>query len=397
MRRSHLEQKQRLLFQEGGVLVIVKYFSDTFFEPYTAVESMRLVREAISKNYNTKDFDILYVTEYGRVQSENIDNKNFIRNIKNFSPRSNAIAIDRSSWESVMSEFVPPSKNFSLPLEFTFSEFIYLMLNPDVAEAVKAGKCESGLAHYKKYGMKEGRLTSRWSKQLHFINDYRSLVKRLINENSENIDLAMSIAIGSPTLESFKLFGDCQYYILKKFGLEDGMCIYDLACGSGQTAQALKRFEWRGVYKGADIIEELIDFARSKQPDYEFFLHFDFSINSQDESLDMVFSWILFTHLLPEESFAYIRDAYRALKPGARLIFSFLELDQEKHWNVFMSRVNQISSGKSPVRLDYIFDRKMIQKISDTVGFRSISYVNGDDGVSFPLGAFGQSLAILTK
>lgn len=281
--------------------------------------------------------------------------------------------------------------------EFPFSEFIYLMLNPDVADAVRAGKWESGLAHYQKNGMKEGRLATRWSKQLHFINDYRGLVRRLINENPQNPDLAMAIAIGSPTLDSFRLFGDRQYHILKKFGLQDGMRIYDLACGSGRTAQALQRFKWRGVYKGADIIEELIEFARSKQPDYEFFLHFDFSINSQDGSLDMIYAWSLFTHLLPEESFIYIRDAYRALKPGGRLIFSFLELDQETHWNIFMSRVNQISSGKSPVHLDYIFDRKMISKISDTLGFRSISYVNGDDGVSFPLGAFGQSLAILTK
>ncbi len=282
-------------------------------------------------------------------------------------------------------------------LEFPFSEFIYLRLNPDVADAVLTGKWQSGLLHYEKAGAKEGRLISRWSKQLHFINDYRGLVRRLINENPGNIDLAMSIAIGSPSLESFNLFGDCQYHILKRCGLEDGMRIYDLACGSGRTAQALARNKWRGIYKGADIIDELIDFSRSKQPDYDFFLHFDFSINSKDEELDMVFAWSLFTHLLPEESFVYMRDAHRALKPGGRLIFSFLEVDQEKHWNIFMSRVNQISSGKAPVHLDYIFDRKMIDRISDSIGFKSKFYVDGDDLEFTKFGAFGQSLAIFTK
>ena len=54
--------------------------------------------------------------------------------------------------------------------EFPFNEFIYLLLNQDVAQAVKSGKCQSGLSHYQKNGIIEGRRTTRWSKQLHFIN-----------------------------------------------------------------------------------------------------------------------------------------------------------------------------------------------------------------------------------
>lgn len=41
-----------------------------------------------------------------------------------------------------------------------FNEAEYLALNPDVAKAVKSGQMASGLAHYQKFGINEGRATS---------------------------------------------------------------------------------------------------------------------------------------------------------------------------------------------------------------------------------------------
>ena len=100
--------------------------------------------------------------------------------------------------------------------EDSFNAHVYLHLNPDVAEAVKTGVIESGLLHYQRHGALEGGSFSRWSSQLHFIEDYSKLVQKLVLEHPENIDLAMSITVGSPSLDSYRQIGDRQIHVLQK-------------------------------------------------------------------------------------------------------------------------------------------------------------------------------------
>jgi SAM-dependent methyltransferase len=280
-----------------------------------------------------------------------------------------------------------------------FNEFIYLHIHEDVRRAVQNGGFSTGYDHYIKYGQQEGRQTSRFinKDRLHFLKDYTILVNKLLQEHPDNHHLAMAKAIGSSTIETFKVWGDKQVEILKKFGLNDGMSIYDLACGSGRTAQALSRIGWHGSYRGADIINELIEYAKSTLPGYEFVVHQDFSIYSDDQKLDIIYAWSLFTHLQPEETYLYIRDIHRALKKGGCLIFSFLEIDMPVHWDMFVSRVNQISKGWIPVHLDYIFDRKMISRFASEIGFRVACFIDGNDDTATPLGRFGQSIVVLIK
>jgi hypothetical protein len=50
----------------------------------------------------------------------------------------------------------------------------------------------------------------------------------------------------------------------------------------------------------------------------------------------MVFHRSVFTPLNPGESYFYTAEAFRALKPGGKMIFSFLELEESEHdwvWN----------------------------------------------------------------
>ena len=263
--------------------------------------------------------------------------------------------------------------------------------------AVQNGTCQSGLQHYNEFGIGEGRRTTRWSKQLHFIRDYNEHVKGLIVLHPGDLDLAMAKAIGSPTLESYLHHGDLQYYMLQHYGLFENCSLYDLACGSGRTAQALERFGWTGSYIGSDVIKELVDYAQLRQPSYSFYLHYDYSLRADPCSAHFVYAWSLFTHLLPEESYLYIRDSLRVLVRGGKLIFGFLEASQEGHWSIFSSRVGQLAVGESPPHLDYFWDRAMIAKISRELGFSSIEFIDSDDQNATPIGAFGQSIAVLTK
>jgi ubiquinone/menaquinone biosynthesis C-methylase UbiE len=52
-----------------------------------------------------------------------------------------------------------------------------------------------------------------------------------------------------------------------------------------------------------------------------------------DGSLDLITSFSVFTHIYEDETFIYLKDAARVLRPGGALVMSILEI--ERHWDVF--------------------------------------------------------------
>jgi SAM-dependent methyltransferase len=280
-----------------------------------------------------------------------------------------------------------------------FNEFAYLRTHRDVKDAVARGEFASGWEHFEKFGRSEGRIANRFLTvdRLHFLHDYRSLVAKLIDAHPDDHATAMAKAVGSPSVAHYEHVASRQAAFLLKEGLSDDMCVYDLGCGSGRTALGLKVSGWRGSYTGSDIVEPLIAFAQSNHPSYDFFVHEDFSMRADDVTIDLLFAWSLFTHLNPEETYLYLEDAKRVLKPKGRLMFSFLEPSIPWHWKLFKDRVVQIAHGVKPAHLDYFFDRKFIEIISQDLGLKIHKFIDGDDETATQMGSFGQSVVILEK
>lgn len=165
--------------------------------------------------------------------------------------------------------------------------------------------------------------------QFHFVEDYERLVARLIE--TYPIDEAMSLVVGGG---SYEIFGQMEAEIVQAAGLKDGMRLVDLGCGSGRLAAALHR----GMdvsYVGIDIVQALLDYARSKAPRYQFVLHRGLSIPQEDDSADMVSAFSLFTHLLQAETYIYLEESTRILRTGGKIVFSFLEFAEPAHWKIF--------------------------------------------------------------
>ena len=282
--------------------------------------------------------------------------------------------------------------------EVVFNEAIYLILNQDVQDSIDNGTFGSGWEHYCRHGKAEGRRISRFDHDSHSIRDYSKLVRELIAAHPDDLDLAMAKAIGAYTLDIYRDSGDKHFHVLSRFGLQHGQAIYDLACGSGRTAAALRRHGWSGQYRGADIIPDLVDYAGRKNPDFQFFVHPDFSIHARDQTQDIIFSWSLFTHLQLEEIFLYARDCYRALKPGGVFIFSFLTLKNHWHRETFKGRVLALENGVPNVHLDMFLDQEIITNlIVEMLGFKLVTFIDADDESTTPIGSFGQALAVFTK
>lgn len=229
----------------------------------------------------------------------------------------------------------------------------------------------------------------------HSIASYEALVTHKLREHPRNRDLALAQCIGALTLDIFESQGKGQVEVLQYHGLKDGMSIYDLGCGCGRTAQALYKSGWKGRYKGADIIQRLVDEIRRKCPGYEAIVHRKLTVAAPDNSLDILYHWSVFTHLFVEECFLYMQDIFRALRPGGKMIFSFLELDEPAHHDVFHNRMIAFRDGAPVPHLDTFLHRNWIRNWADQIGFTKLAFTDGNDYSQHP--AFWQTLVSMEK
>ncbi|HEX5862663.1 MAG TPA: methyltransferase domain-containing protein [Casimicrobiaceae bacterium] len=238
--------------------------------------------------------------------------------------------------------------------------------------------------------------------RFHFLRDYRRLVRNLIAEHP--LPKAMSIAVGG----SYEALGEVEKQLLIGLGLEPGHVLLDVGCGSGRLAKALVPYLTSGRFLGTDVVQELLDYARNGCPDsWQFALVEDIRIPFPDSSVDLACFFSVFTHLLHEESYCYLLEAKRVVKPGGKIVFSFLEY--EHNWRVFEDTFTAILGGGASVHLNTFIGRdaidawtnhlgvKILEMHAATEPFIELSHpITYDDGRKVEgVAALGQSVCVL--
>lgn len=232
---------------------------------------------------------------------------------------------------------------------------------------------------------------NRW----HSVYSYKGIIALNRRLHKGDRDMAMMASIGAVSRDTFESQGDGHVAVLRHHGLTDDMAVYDLGCGCGRTAMALRRAGWQGHYKGADIMRPLVNYLKQKCPGYEAIVHRKLTIAAPDASQDMIFHWSVFTHLRPEECYLYMRDSFRALKPGGKLVFSFLEFEDPAHHKIFRNQVKWFGEKGWSDTLDTFLHRDHIRFWAEDIGFTDIAFTNGNDGSKHP--EFWQALAAMKK
>lgn len=224
----------------------------------------------------------------------------------------------------------------------------------------------------------------------HFVQDYEKQVAELMALYP--LDEAMARAVGG----DYERFGQIQSAALRHLGLKDGMALVDLGCGSGRLASALGR-RMRLDYCGIDIVQALLDYAVSKSPPtYRFVLNRTLHVPVPDASADMVCAFSVFTHLQYTETYLYLEDILRVLRPGGRVVFSFHEFADPEHWYVF-SKTLEAQRADSVPHLNQFIERPVIDLWCEKLGYVRDAFIGGGDAPWRDAPPLWQSMAVLRK
>jgi ubiquinone/menaquinone biosynthesis C-methylase UbiE len=242
------------------------------------------------------------------------------------------------------------------------------------------------------------------SSQLRYLMGYEQLVSGLLKTLPE--DDAVSLAVGG----DYERVGTLEHALLRNKGLRPESCVVDVGCGSGRLASQLSRYP-KLRYVGTDVVPELLDYARRKvgRPDFRFEKTDSTSLPVPDGEADFVVFFSVFTHLLHEESYVYLTEAYRALRPGGKVIFSFLEFAVPENWKVFDINIDWVRKRTMAGHLNVFMHRQDLRIWAERIGFNIPAMHYGDtrfiavDGQaatsSVPVGtyALGQSVCVMRK
>jgi len=145
------------------------------------------------------------------------------------------------------------------------------------------------------------------------------------------------------------------------------------------------------------VVPALLAHARkiAARPDWRFQRIDHIGIPEQDSQADMVCFFSVFTHLTHEQSYWYLEEAKRVLKPGGRVVFSFLELREPAHLNIFLDTVAAMKR-KVAMPMNTCIDRETIAHWAAALGLEVMDIRDGAEPI-VPEGSLGQSTCVLAK
>lgn len=219
---------------------------------------------------------------------------------------------------------------------------------------------------------------------------YERLVSKLRSQSDE--EEAMSLAVGG----HFEYIGNIECSLLQHFGLQRDSYLIDVGCGSGRLAKPMASY-LSGHYSGYDVVADLVDYARksSGRSDWRFGVVDHIAIPEPDSCADMVCFFSVLTHLLHEQSYWYLEEAIRVLKPGGTLVFSFLDFAESVHWPIFIGTLQEFKDLVD-VPMNVFISKEAIRIWALHLGLEIEAFVGASEAI-VPVGALGQSLCVLKK
>jgi ubiquinone/menaquinone biosynthesis C-methylase UbiE len=109
----------------------------------------------------------------------------------------------------------------------------------------------------------------------------------------------------------------------------------------------------------------------------------------------MISAFSLFTHLLQTETYTYLEEAVRVLKPGGKIVFSYLSFQEPSHWPVFLNTKAEANASRLP-HLNMFMENATIEVWARHLGLAVERFVSARE-IIFQNRPLGQSSVVLVK
>lgn len=232
--------------------------------------------------------------------------------------------------------------------------------------------------------------------------EYRAHIDRLLADHDR--ETAMALAVGG----NWEPVAAVEEGVLRLAGLTDTSALLDVGCGSGRLAHRLAARGFHGRYLGLDVVPALLDHARTLAPAFEFAATEGLTAPAGDGEFDLVCFFSVFTHLPFEACLRWLGECHRVLRPGGRVVVSFLELAVPQHWPIFQTSTDTIDVARHHNQfihrddLAFLGAKAGFDLVRVTGGFEHVVPIDGeyvrDDGEPVVSPArLGQSWMVLER
>jgi len=198
---------------------------------------------------------------------------------------------------------------------------------------------------------------------------------------------------------SFDLVGRLELEVLLMAGLGPSDTLVDLGCGTGRLAVHAIPALSDGRYVGIDISDSMLREARERvrgiagQVRVSWVKQTSPVFALDTGSVDMICAFSVFTHMEHEDSYRYLKDALRVVRPGGRFVFSCLPMNLKLAQVVFLqSAAEDLQARWSKVR-NVTTSVEMMTSIAELAGWTPVRWYDGEEK-NIPLPETGESYGL---
>jgi SAM-dependent methyltransferase len=177
-----------------------------------------------------------------------------------------------------------------------------------------------------------------------------------------------AILTGS-TAESFERTGESDARMIRRYLRGDDAVVLNIGCGVGRVERYLapQVSELHAVDVSGEMIARAAERLRGLSNVHLREIGNDEFLRSFESGrFDLVFSFLVLQHLVREDAFLYLRDAFRVLKPGGVLFVQFPNFLSPEYTRSFLEGVEV--KGRSPGRVRF-YTEVEVRHILGVLGF----------------------------
>jgi len=157
--------------------------------------------------------------------------------------------------------------------------------------------------------------------------------------------------------------------------------VLDIGCGVGRMGAILAPIckHWIGV----DVSENMVAHTTRRLAGYDnvtVLLSRGNDLGLVDSnSVDLVYSTVVFMHLDEWDRFSYVREGFRVLRPGGRMLVDNINLLSDEGWDFFLGHLEQYTPESRPPNISKTSTPDELRAYFERAGFADIR--QAEDGL----------------